>query len=460
MSSNTNNQNHKYHFVPANLEINRLNAVLTGRPGAEIITHKVLNFYTLIVKKLINNIVFDDGRSKSKGKWVFINRSERRTLLGEDYHEIIKSLVAANYLESDEKWKYNKSGIGNHTKKYALPKWMLKGDKMFKQVKISNQRVIQNMIANFNRLRYKKSNQDVWREEMIRSSYRIMLHDTDACRKAVQKHLDKVNSSNRRFKLKLSASDVVEIFNNSALDQANIDLFGKRVHTKITNMPKKIRKFLYFDNRIGEKLKCVDIVNSQPVFMSIATPAILQQFTPELVEAAPIVSKYQNHLDVLNFQKECADGTIYETIIEYFSAKGIQITRDQAKPVAYTGFFGNYLPYELGKLKSEHKKLAYQFLKEEYNGMYKMFREMKMGMWAENVSSKKDYANNCMLAQRLESQIFYTVIVPAVWNAGYRDFSTIHDSIICCDSDCAGIKAVMMAEFQRLNISLKLSVSC
>lgn len=453
MSSNANNQNHKYHFVPANLSINKLNEVLTGRSGAGIKTHKVLNFYSLIVKKLINNIVFDDGRSK----WVFINRSERRALLGDDYHDIIRSLVAANYLEADEKWKYNKSGIGNYTKKYRLPNWLLKGDRMFKQLKVSNRKSVQNMIAKFNKLRYKKSNQDVWREEMIKSSYRIMLHQSDECRKAVQEHLDKVSNSNKRFKLKLSAADIIEIFNYSALDQSTVDPFGKRVHTKITNMPKTIREFLYFDNRIGEKLKCVDIVNSQPVFMSVATPAIIQQFTPELVESKAIVSKYQNHPDVLHFKKECADGSIYETIMAYFSAKGIQITRDQAKPVAYTGFFGNYLPFELGKLKSEHKKLAYQFLRQEYNGMYKMFREMKMGKWAENSNSKKDYANNCMLAQRLESQIFYTVIVPAVWAAGYRDFSTIHDSLIAPERDCAGIKAVMMAEFQRLNIRLKLS---
>lgn len=450
MSSNV---NQKYHFVPANLRINDLSVVLAGKPGADTITHKVLNFYTLIVKKLINNIVFDDGKSK----WVYINKFERRSLLGKNYIKITEMLTAANYLEEDPKWKYNKSGIGNHTKKYRLPKWMLKGDRMFKQVKISNQKVIQNMIANLNGLRYKKSGYGVWRKEMIRTSYRLLLHDTDECRQAVQEHLDKVNNSNTRVKLKLSAAEVIEVFNNCALDQANIDPFGKRVHTKITNMPKRIRKFLYFENRPNESLKCVDIVNSQPVFMSVATPAILQQFTPELTEAAPIVSKYQQHPDILSFRQKCANGTIYETIMAYFSARNIQITRDQAKPVAYVGFFGNYLPFELGKLKSEHKKLAYQFLKEQYNGMYRMFREMKMGKWSENASRKKDYANNCMLAQRLESQIFYSVIVPAVWNAGYRDFTTIHDCIIAPEKDYEGIKAVMMAEFQRLNINLKLS---
>jgi hypothetical protein len=454
MSTNTTNQNLKYHFVPSNISINDLNVLLTGKPGADIITHKVLNFYTLIVKKLINNIIFDDGKSK----WVYINKFERRSLLGDKYIKITKMLVDAKFLIEDPKWIYNESGIGNETKKYALPKWMLKGEKMFKQVKISKQQVIQNMIAKFNALRYNKSGQEVWRKEMIKSSYRILLHNTDESRKAVQAHLDKVNNSNRRFKLKLNATDVIDIFNNCALDQSNIDLFGKRVHTKTTNLSKTIREFLYFENRPNETLKCVDIVNSQPVFMSIATPATIKQFTPELKEAEPIVSKYQNHPDVVAFKQQCADGTIYESIMAYFLTKNILLTRDQAKPIAYTGFFGNYLPYELGKLKSEHKKLAYQFLKVEYNGMYKMFKAMKMGQWAENNGKKKKtYANNCMLAQRLESQIFYTVIVPAVWDAGYRDFSTIHDSIIAPEKDCAGIKAVMMAEFKKLNIKLKLS---
>ncbi|ALJ00760.1 hypothetical protein [Rufibacter tibetensis] len=454
MSLNVNNQNLKYHFVPANLSINDLNVALTGKPGVGLITHKALNFYTLIVKKLINNILFDDGKSK----WVCINHLERRCLLGKDYKETIKLLVNAELLLEDPKWIHFKGGKNNETKKYALPTHLLKGDKVFQQVKISNKTSIQKMIARFNNLRLKNSKHEFWRNKMIHASKRLLLHDNEESRAAVQAHIDKVNSSNRRFKLRLSAKEIVDVFNYSALDQGNIDPFGKRVHTRVTNMAKGIRRFLYFDNRPNEKLGCVDIVNSQPVFMSIATPAIIHQFTPELIEAMPTVAKYHNDPEVLQFKQICGDGSIYEHIMDYFSAKGIKITRDQAKPIAYTCFFGNYIPYELDKLKTEHKKMAYQFLKDEYNGMYRMFREMKLGKWSENNGNRqKDYANNCMLAQRLESSIFFTIIVPAVWDAGYHDITTIHDSIMAPEQDCDAIKQVMMNEFKKLNIKLKLS---
>jgi hypothetical protein len=290
---------------------------------------------------------------------------------------------------------------------------------------------------------------------MIKSSYRIMIHDTPESRKAIQEHIDNVNSKNTRYQLKLDAADMIEIFNYSAIAEGTVDPFGKRAHHKISKVKKTIREFLFFENRPAEKLACIDIVNSQPMFMSVATPQLIQQFTPELTEAKTIVAKYYNQVDVVNFRNICADGSIYETVMNYFDAHGHTITRDTAKKFTYTAFFGNYLPYEMGKLKKEQKKLAYQFLKEEYNGMYRMFKAMKKEEWAEK--SEKVYANNCKLAQRLESQIFYTVIVPAVWNAGYRDFSTIHDSIIAPEKDCDAIRKIMQQEFQKLNIRLQLA---
>ena len=440
----------QFHFVPYNLKINDLNVVLTGKSGSSLITHKALNFYTLIVKKLINNAFFD----KQDSQYVFINHHERRCLLGDQYKEIIKLLVKAGYLDEDASWIYNESGKNNHTKSYALPNWMFSDQSIYKLVKISKKKSIQNMISKFNHIRLKESFCDQWREEMINTSHRMLIHDTPEARLAVQAHIDKVNSK-RRFKLRLNAADMIFIFDSCALDQSLVDPFGKRVHSKISILPKTIRKFLYFDNRPDEKLGCVDIVNSQPVFMSVATPELIERFTPELEEAKEIAAKYQNHKDIKAFKEICGDGSIYEQIQGYFLSKGVMITRDQAKPICYTAFFGNYHIFELGKLKDQYKKWAYEFLQDEYNGMYKFFKEMKKHRWQEN--NKKIYANNCMLAQRLESQIFYTVIVPAVWEAGYRDFSTIHDSIIAPLGDLNGIHEVMKKEFEKFNIRLKLA---
>ena len=439
-----------YHFVPYNLKINDLNIVLTGKSGTSLITHKALNFYTLIVKKLINNAFYNEEDSQ----YVYINHYERRCLLGDQYKEMIKLLVKAEFLIEDASWTYNESGKNNHTKSYALPKWMFGEQNFYRLIGISQKKSIQNMISRFNKIRLKEPICDQWRKEMISTSHRMLIKDTPEARLAVQGHINKVNT-NRKFKLRLNAADMIFIFNSCALDQSLVDSFGKRVHSKISILPKTIRRFLYFNNRPSEKLGCVDIVNSQPVFMSAATPELIEHFTPELEEAKEIAAKYQNNMDVKAFREICGDGTIYEQIQGYFQSKGVIITRDQAKPICYTAFFGNYHIFELGKLKDQYKKWAYEFLHYEYNGMYKFFKETKKHRWQE--SNKKVYANNCMLAQRLESQIFYSVIVPAVWNAGYRDFSTIHDSIIAPLEDLNGIREVMIQEFEKLSIRLKLA---
>jgi hypothetical protein len=383
--------------------------------------------------------------------------SDYRCLLGEKYKEIIQRLVNAGLLEENPKWRFNLGGNNNHTKAYALPKWMINGDKIYRLIKVSNRKSIQNMLARFNNLRVSSSSNTIWRDVMIATSHKMLLHDTPECCIEVQKHIDKINYKSK-FKLNISAKELIEIFNSCPLDQSIIDLFGYRVHTKITNLPKKLRTFLYFDERADEELGCVDVVNSQPVFMSIATPTVVQKFTPELTEATGIVAKYQSNTDVISFREICANGLIYERIQEYFLNHGETITRDQAKPICYTAFFGNYNFFELGRLKKKCKVLAYEFLKTEYAGMYQFFKELKMNKWCENSFGKqKQHANNCMLAQRLESSIFYTIIVPAIWEAGYRDFSTIHDSIIAPVSDLDAIREIMLKEFEKLNISLKLA---
>lgn len=463
--------------MPYNLNINELNQTLTGKTGTSLITHKVLNFYTVIIKKLINSIFFD----KEAINYVFINHKEREALLGDQYERITKLLVNADYLLEDSTWIYNASGKGNRTKAYALPTWMFTSHKMYRLFEISPNKVISNMIEKFNNLRLKNTECDQWRAEMIKSSHRILLHNTEESRKAIQAHIDKINDriklnnenktkkkkklgkAKRIFQLNIDAVDFINLFNYSPFNESVVDLFGKRTHSKVTRIPKAIRPFLYFENRPTEKLMCVDIVNSQPAFMSVATSTIINRFTPELWEAKEIVQKYQDNNDLDRFRELCADGRIYETIQSYFSSKGKIITRDEAKVLCFTSFFGNYLPFEMGKLKNEFKQMAYDFLRIQFKGVYNMYKEMKMGKWAANRG--KMYANNCMLAQRIESQIFYTVIVPAIWNAnnpllcpeGFRDFTTIHDSILCPESDGEVIRNIMIREFEKLNIKLKVA---
>jgi hypothetical protein len=64
----------KYYFMPYGLKINDLNFAITGKLDIGLDTYKALSFYTLIVKKLINNLLFDDV----KGRYVYINCKERR----------------------------------------------------------------------------------------------------------------------------------------------------------------------------------------------------------------------------------------------------------------------------------------------------------------------------------------------------------------------------------------------
>jgi len=68
----------------------------------------------------------------------------------------------------------------------------------------------------------------------------------------------------------------------------------------------------------------------------------------------------------------------------------------------------------------------------------------------------KRYANNCLLAQRVESGLVFTVLVEALRLAGIERMVTIHDAILMRAQDEKGTRRIIQCEFERLTLKLRL----
>jgi len=198
---------------------------------------------------------------------------------------------------------------------------------------------------------------------------------------------------------------------NSKSIYFNFDDYG-RFHTNFTILKKEIRnQYLSIDN---EMISEIDIKNSQPLFFAV----LLKKELPH------INGDTKRYFDLVK------EGLIYEDIIN--NSKLTE--RYEAKELMYKVLFGNNL--------KTNKKLNKIFQKL-YPSVYEYILEFK--------DKKNNYKELSHELQKMESDFVFNTVLKEIYET-YPDIIlfTVHDSIVCSNSNYNKVKVIFDKHFKEL----------
>lgn len=474
-------------YVPPFLHEEEVGDAL-GNLNSENMRLNVLLFYTYL------NKVFYKVGNKDTGAWVGVHKDVRRSLLGNDYVQVIKRLVAHDLLEMRV---YNKDGrifpaghcrygADGMNKSFRAPLHLLKKDQPWRH---ESRELTPHLRKKLSTISGRgKATMEEYRALTAANMSLLVLIDTPASRAAIDGFYAQLNQ-------KPSAEQYLHIFNNYPFSDATVDEFGNRLHHEVVRLPKCLRPFLRFRDYPDQDMVELDLVASQPSFLANITPKLIQQYAPECADAIPYFQKYSQKPGYQEYQRLCQEGAIYEHLRDKFnerygSSLVSPVTRDDAKDIYYNAAFSNYKFREkmdnddsLAKTEqrlAKHlvafnldgaakasatlfKKRSFNLFKELFSPIHQLFADLKELNWDFNPSKDKGktkkYTNNCLLAQRIESGIIFSHLVKSLVNAGIERFTTTHDSlnVMKCDEKLARrvVKAALKQARLKMNLKAK-----
>ena len=424
--------------------------------------------------------------------WVGVHKDVRRSLLGNDYVEVVKRLVSWDLLELryfnvDGRFfpeGYCRYGADGANKSYCAPLHLIKKDQPWRHEECElTPRLRQKLNSVAGR---GKATMEEYRALTAANMKLMMLVDTPECRAAI-------DAFHAQFNHRPTAAQYLDLFNNFPFAEPVADDFGARLHHEVVRLPKSLRPFLRFRDHQDQEVVEVDLVASQPSFLANITPKLIEQYAPECAEAIPYFEKYSQDETYKAYQQHCFEGTIYEHLRDEFnkrygSSLVAPVTRDDAKNIYYNAAFSNYKfkekadnPASLAKTEARlakhlaafnlegaakasatlFKKRSYTMFKELFPALHQLFADLKDLNWDFNPSKDKGktkkFTNNCLLAQRVESGIVYLNLVKSLVNAGIERFTTTHDSlnVMKCDEKLARRVVKVALKQARLKMQLK-----
>lgn len=229
---------------------------------------------------------------------------------------------------------------------------------------------------------------------------------------------------------------VTGYYNNTINDgdyHFKIDDFGRRLHTPITNLKKKYRDFLIYDD---ERLVEVDIQTSQPFLL-------IKLLIDEVVDKSPkfeyelenihtnhdkinLVNSYAELEGLGQFLEDVLLNDLYSVIKEvYYKERGMDISRELFKQPVFEFLFG----------KTAKNHPLYMVFQERYPFVVKYLESIK----------ENDYREISRRLQRFESNL----ILKKVCNEISKErpdmpIFTIHDSILTTESNVDYLKWTMI----------------
>ena len=508
----------KKYFIPPSLSINELATVLTGNSvstNVRIVNQACL-LYTILCKDYVSLRMSNNSEGYTQVKWETLAK-----IFGDNYTKPVDLLIKRNLLEinhvNPKTGEFRPEGFfsitDRITKSYRIPVRLRNGG-CYQQVTITKtDKVMLNKIDQLNGMtKDQQKNREFWRNFVLNNMNELVLLDNYHCRQVWKDNcLKRGKPYSDDF-----ATDKINTFNYNPFKPFRICDFGIRLHSGITNILKPIREFIRFAGNLESKLVEIDIVASQPWFLSIITPALIKKFAPECSDAIPFFRKYDKHPDLIKFRKLCpikdSDNTDAIGIYKYFANAynnmfGENFTRNDAKHICFRAFYSNYAKHEkltldkcqaklvvaqnaLLDAQSHYKDMArfgdqnqckeakngllvaqkrvkfatslvfthkcIKMFKSEFGGVYELLTAIKGLKWDFERGSKtaytKYYANPALLAQRIESNIVYTIVVPALVAAGITKVVTIHDSFCVLEREASDARKVIIRALNLLKI--------
>lgn len=363
--------------------------------------------YYFIITFISFGRIFDKRKSAES----FIELSSRflKKIINGRYKDYIKDLFDMNILETD-----NQYFVDGKFKAYRLKDIYRKAK--LKQIQIVDEKIVTNYEA------YKFS-------KKLKNPFHSYLYD---CLSQTQ-----IDYEPAKY---FVASTVTEFENyvayNCSIDMIHskdwffiVDSTAGRVHNNITNLSKKIRPFLRYNN---QQLIEVDISNSQPLLFNILIDSYLKE-----VSTISNFLPYVPHSDISLYKRLTEEGKIYDYLMDKLNIKE---DRDEFKirffsKVFYSRENDNYVPEERKMFKALFPNVA------------KIISKYK----------KEDYRDLAIRLQKIEADIMIKKVVPELEKKKIFVL-TIHDSVLILPEQELIVKKIIINEFQKFGLHPTLKV--
>ena len=488
--------------------------MLTGTSGTSKLTENACLLYTI----LCQNLICLRLRGTPDG-YTQVHSSTMRTLFDGSYQKVITLLLDNGFLEVDQAdsltGEYHEAGYYSKTAKtaraYRIPARLRTADQLFRRVPVNETNSV--LSSKLNRLNNVTTDPaklaDFYRQLVMANMKKLVLLDNDETRATIAALATKKGIV---YDDALGEA-VIAKFNDSPINEPTICDFAGRVHGKITTHVKTMRSQQRYEDDLDSALVEIDLVASQPWFLSIVSPVLIKKFVPECADAIPFFKAAAQEPDVVRFRQLCANAKpgagIYDELARAWNRTYQDtFTRDQAKAICYRAFFSDYVAKGKTSIAERERKLRYwtkratkaqraadvallldeldkapqraavaaqvqrqraesklftqkcfELFKAEFPGMWELFRQIKTLKWdfergqKEGETKTKYYANNALLAQRLEANIVFGVVVKALADAKIMRVHTIHDAFVVRAQDEAKARKVIKRAFKSIGLS-------
>ncbi|MFN8286815.1 MAG: hypothetical protein U0V74_08690 [Chitinophagales bacterium] len=222
------------------------------------------------------------------------------------------------------------------------------------------------------------------------------------------------------------------------------DIFGKRLHTNLTNIDSSLKQFIKYEN---ESLISLDLKNSQP-FLSLKllqtqplnTPYPIMLLKPSHIIDNEDVIRYINLVCCGNFYSYFEEEIRKDLGAQFFEKefrydfKKAQLLHNNLDPISMT----KLEMFSIFFSKNEYQTATKELFKSRFPTVMGIFESYKAG-------TGNKYKELSKALQRLESHVFLDTIVPAITQA-YPEtpIFTIHDSIVTTIGNEQKIKEIMV----------------
>ncbi len=235
-----------------------------------------------------------------------------------------------------------------------------------------------------------------------------------------------------------------------------VDDFGERLHSHITNLPKRFRPAIRFKGYEDTPLVCIDLKCSQPYFSSILTTGkIFDELLPEFYPMSKLINELSMQPDYVHYRHLCERGKFNSFLA---TIRGV----DSA--VAKIEFFKAVI-YSKRKISPADAAMRNEF-KRFFPGVFKFFMSAKrlteidlpeLQHIIKETKGKYRASNNshkilpCLL-QRLESRTVQ-LIAEKLIAGGLTPYLTIHDAFLVLPEHVEQAVDIINATFNELGVN-------
>jgi hypothetical protein len=361
---------------------------------------------------IITFIVFGRMFDKRKNSESFVELSSMflKRIIGGRYKAYIKDLINNKIIETD-----NQYFVRQKFKAYRLNESYRKV--RLKQVQISDEKILTNYHT------YKQNTKPV----ITPFSYLYQ------CLTQTQ-----IDYENAKYFAISKITDFDEYIScNCSIDMIQakdwffvVDSTAGRVHHNITNLSKKIRPFLRYNN---QPLVELDVRNAQPLLFNFLISNYLEGEKCTISKFLP----YVHPLDIQIFKKLTEEGKFYNYLMDELDIKE---DRDEFKirffsKVFYSRENANYVPEERKKFRKLFPNVA------NIISYYK----------------KDDYRDLAVQLQKIEADIMIKKVIPGLERKKIFVL-TIHDSVLVQPEMVEAVKNIILNEFQKFDLRPTLKI--